>query len=184
MHLRQKTAVVIGTVAALAAPAGIAAAAPASSDAVRRMDPDTTFVITAHQSNLAQMALGKIAATRGTDRDVRALGAKFAADSAKLEAGLRPVAASIGVPLGTLPSATVTQLVTEYKSVPAAKFDALFISSQATLHEQAVKVVQTELKEGDAVQVKRAAQAALPVITAHRAALKSAQTRLGAIKRK
>jgi putative membrane protein len=164
MHLRH-FAIVLSVVAALTAPA---AAAPA---AARRLDPDAAFLRTAHQGNLAQMALGRITVGKATSPAIRRLGARFAADSARLDRAVRAAAYSLDIELDEEPNATVQQSIAVYRSAPDADFDQFFVSSQAMLHDKAARLVRAELNDGDEVPARRIAQRTLVVIRKHRAVL-------------
>jgi putative membrane protein len=168
MFLR-KLAVLIGAVTSVAimAPAAEAMAPPA-----RRLDPDAAFLRTAHQGNLAQIALGRIAARKAVSPRVRGLGAQFAADSVRLDAAVRDTAKALDVALDPEPNSTVRQSVLLYRSTSAEDFDTLFLTSQAALHKRAVRLVRIELADGDQAEVRRIAEGALPIIQRHRAALR------------
>ncbi|MFC3993121.1 DUF4142 domain-containing protein [Actinoplanes siamensis] len=168
---------VLGVVAALVAPASVAQATDPTTPAARRLDPDAAFLRTVHQGNLAQIALGRIAARKGGTPEIRRLGARFAADSARLDAAVRNAAGSMRVTLATEPNTTVQQSVRTYRAAGQADFDQLFLSSQATLHAKAVRLIRAELADGDEPTVRRIAQGALPMVKRHRAALAVAARR-------
>ncbi|GAA4596739.1 putative membrane protein [Actinoplanes octamycinicus] len=167
----QRLATVVGLIAALIAPA---TAASAMAPPARRLDPDAAFLRTAHQGNLAQIALGRIAARKAADPRIRRLGARFAADSEHLDAAVRQVAASLHVELDTAPNSTVQQGVALYRSTARPGFDRLFLTTQASLHAQAARVIRAELTDGDEAEVRQIARGALPIVKRHRAALRTA----------
>jgi putative membrane protein len=167
--LSRKLAVIIGAVASvtLMAPAAEAMAPPA-----RRLDPDAAFLRTAHQGNLAQITLGRIAAHKAVSPRIRGLGAQFAADSVRLDAAVQDAAKALDIALDATPNSTVGQGVLLYRTTSGDDFDRLFLTSQATLHKRAVRVVRAELADGDQAEVRRIAEGALPIIQRHRTALK------------
>ncbi|WP_436524344.1 DUF4142 domain-containing protein [Actinoplanes sp. HUAS TT8] len=156
--------------AALTATAALLTPATAAT-AVHRLDPDAAFLRTAHQGNLAQIALGRIAAHRAGTPELRRLGARIAADSARLDAAVRTAAGRLDVRLDQEPNSTVEQSVTLYRSTPESDFDQLFMSSQAMLHDKAARVVRAELADGDETAARQIARRTLAVIRHHRAAL-------------
>lgn len=162
--LTRHFAVVVGVTVALLAPA-------TAAQAVHRLDPDAAFLRTAHQGNLAQIALGRIAARKAATPELRRLGARFAADSARLDQAVQNAAQDLDVELDPQPNTTVQQSVAVYRAAPHADFDSLFVSSQSMLHDQAARVVRAELADGDETAVRQLAQHALSVIRRHRAAL-------------
>ncbi|WP_285557055.1 DUF4142 domain-containing protein [Actinoplanes regularis] len=152
-------------------------AAEQTAPVAQRLDPDVSFLVTAHQANLAQIALGQIAAKRGTSPTVRSLGARFAADSTKHDIGVQSVAKALRVPLESTPNATVRQSILAYQSASTAAFDTLFLTSQTALHAQADRLVRTELADGDEALVRKIAASSLPVIKQHTAQLALASRR-------
>ncbi|BCJ44077.1 hypothetical protein GCM10010168_08900 [Actinoplanes ianthinogenes] len=170
MHAARLVAV-LGLAAAMIAPA---TAASAMAPPARRLDPDAAFLRTAHQGNLAQIRLGRIAAHKAADPRIRELGARFAADSVHLDAAVRDVAAALHVELDTAPNSTVQQGIALYQATSRTDFDEVFLTSQATLHAQAARLIRTELADGDEAEVQQIARGALPIIKRHRAALRRA----------
>jgi putative membrane protein len=162
--LTRRLATVFCVTAALLAPT-------TAAQAVRRLDPDAAFLRTAHQGNLAQITLGRIAARKASSPALRRLGARFAADSARLDLAVRAAAQRLDVPLDQEPNTTVQQSVLVYRSAPDADFDQLFVSSQAMLHERAARVVRAELTDGDEAAARQVARRTLTVIRRHRASL-------------
>src|SRR5690349_8479555 len=121
--LLRRLATVLGVVAALAAPAAVAPAAGRTAPPARRLDPDAAFLRTAHQGNLAQIALGRITARKATSPAIRRLGARFAADSARLDVAVRNTAQALDIRLDPKPNSTVQQSVMLYRSAPQSDFD-------------------------------------------------------------
>lgn len=160
--LFRRLAAVLAVATVILGPAGAAEA---------RLDADAAFLRTAHQGNLAQIALGRIAADRGATRDVRRLGARFAADSAHLDVAVQRAARMLDVTLDSAPNGTVQQSITTYRNAPQADFDQFFVSSQAILHNRAARLVRAELRDGDETAVRQVAQRALSIVRRHRAAL-------------
>jgi putative membrane protein len=177
-------AVLLGVVAAVAAPATVATAAAQPSQIeqmappARRLDPDAAFLRTAHQGNLAQITLGRIAARKASSPEIRRLGARFAADSLRLDAAIRDTAKTLRIRLDPVANSTVRQSFALYRTTSAADFDELFLTSQAAMHDQAARLIRSELADGDQPEVTQVARGAMPLIRRHRAALKSAQMRL------
>src|SRR4051812_7405599 len=110
-------AAILGVVAAVAAPATVATA-PArppqfeqTAPSGRRLDPDAAFLRTTHQGNLAQIALGRIAARKASTPEIRRLGARFAADSIRLDTAVRDAAKFLRVRLDPAVNSTVQQSI-------------------------------------------------------------------------
>ncbi len=162
------TAAVVG---AFLAPGAAASAAPS--------DQDTTYLRAAHQSNLAEIAGGKIAQQKAEDQQVKDLGARFVADHTKLDAALKQTASTLGVTLPSAPNAEQQALAARYRDASAARFDALFVATQMDAHMKAMRLGQTEIADGSDAQAKKAAQDAAPVVASHHDALEAAARDLG-----
>ena len=162
------TTVVIG---AFLAPAAAASAAPSGQD--------TTYLRAAHQSNLAEIAGGKIAQQKGENQQVKDLGARFVADHTKLDTALKQTASALGVTLPSAPNAEQRALAARYGAASAEQFDALFIATQMDAHMKAMSLGETEIADGTDAQAKKAAQNAAPVVASHHKALQAAARDLG-----
>ncbi|WIM96953.1 DUF4142 domain-containing protein [Actinoplanes oblitus] len=165
---------IAAAIVVVAAVAGFAPAAVATAPPARRLDPDAAFLRTAHQGNLAQIVLGRIAAHKAADPRIRALGARFAADSTHLDAAVRDVARTLRVQLDSEPNSTVQQGVMLYRSTSRTEFDKLFLTTQAALHARAARVIRAELADGDEAEVRQIARGALPIVRRHTTALRQA----------
>ena len=169
--LVRRMAVAIGALALLLVPGTAAQAAPSSQD--------TTYLKAAHQSNLAEIAGGKLAQQKGDSQDVKELGARFVADHTKLDAALKKTASALGVDLPSAPNPAQQALAERYRAASGSSFDTLFVSTQMDAHMQAMQAGETELAKGSDAQVKKAARSAAPVIASHHRALSAAAKSLG-----
>jgi putative membrane protein len=156
---------IIGTTAAQAAP--------------QFSEQDRTFLIQAHQSNLAEIAAGKLAQTRGTSQTVKDLGARFVADHTQLDQEVTQTASSLGIALPNTPNPQQQAVQSQLEAAPADAFDDQFVSTQLAGHEATMRNGETELKDGSSAQVKQLATNAAPIIQAHHAALQQAAAELG-----
>ena len=157
---------------AVAAPsAPHAAAAPSSQDA--------DFLRAAHQSNLAEIAGGRIAERKGATAVVRALGARFVRDHTALDAAVIKTAAELRIVLPDAPNPEQQELARSYEAAAPAAFDALFVTTQIVAHHKAMELGRTEIAKGSDQRVKQVAVDAAPVIATHHVALAEAKTALG-----
>jgi putative membrane protein len=116
--LLTRMAVAVGAAAAFVLlPATAASAAPS--------DQDTAFLQAAHQSNLAEIAGGKIAQQKGQSQEVKDLGARFIEDHTRLDSALQDTAEALGVELPSAPNAEQRALAQRYEATDGADFDAL-----------------------------------------------------------
>jgi putative membrane protein len=167
----KRAVVALGFAGLLLIPSTAASAAPS--------DQDTAYLKAAHQSNLAEIAGGKIAQQKGDSQQVKDLGARFVADHTKLDAALRKTAAALDVDLPSAPNAQQQAVAARYRASSGSDFDALFVSTQMDAHMAAMNLGEKEIANGDDAQAKKVAQSAAPVIRSHHTALSDAARSLG-----
>jgi putative membrane protein len=146
--------------------------APAAANA--EPAPDASFLQSVHQADMAEIAAGGIARERGVSAPVRALGARFVRDHTAIDARLTATARAAGVTLPDTPTAAQLALTRKYQSVPAASFDRLYLRTQLTAHNDALRAGRAELAEGQDDRVKKLVEFAAPLVQAHHDALTAA----------
>lgn len=142
-----------------------AAAALAASP--KTSSQDNSWLIAAHQNNLAEIKGGNLAAEKGHTDAVRKAGRMLTRDHAQLDAKLRPVAQQLGVKLPTQPNAEQKQEAKEFQNLSGMKFDQTWTHTEADGHVKAIEMTEREIQQGSDPQVKQLAQAALPVLKKH-----------------
>ena len=167
----RRAVLALGFAGLLLVPATAAHAAPS--------DQDAAYLKAAHQSNLAEIAGGRIAQQKGTSQQVKDLGARFVADHTKLDASLRQTASALNVDLPSKPNTQQQAVAAKYQAASGSAFDALFVSTQMDAHMAAMNLGQKELSAGSDAQAKKVAQSAAPVIASHHSALEDAARSLG-----
>lgn len=133
---------------------------------------DGTWLVGAHQTNLAEIQAGKLAAQSGHTAAVRAAGQMLAQDHAKLDAKLRPVAKQAGVKLPNRPNAEQRDEMKQFQKASGVQFDKVWTHTETDGHVKAIEMTEREIHDGKVPQVKHLAQAALPVLKKHLHALK------------
>ena len=167
----RRLAVVAAVSGLLLAPGSAAFAAPSGQD--------STFLKAAHQSNLAEIAGGKIAQEKGQSQQVKDLGERFVADHTKLDQTLRQTASDLEVDLPGAPNAQQQALAKRYQAASGDDFDALFVTTQMDAHMAAMRLGRTEIADGSDAAAKKIAQDSAPVIASHHEALDAAGADLG-----
>jgi putative membrane protein len=170
MFLR-RAVLAVGLAGLFLVPATAANAAPS--------DQDAAFLKAAHQSNLAEIAGGKLAQQKASSQQVKDLGQRFVTDHTKLDQSLQKTASALGVSLPSAPNAQQQAVAARYRAASGSQFDSVFISTQMQAHMAAMNAGQTELSQGSDSQAKKVAQTAAPVIASHHSALESAARSLG-----
>jgi putative membrane protein len=158
--------------------AGLMLLSPTAAQAAPS-DQDATYLKAAHQSNLAEIAGGRIAQEKGVNRQVKDLGARFVADHTKLDAAVRATAETLGVDLPSAPNEKQQAVADRYEATSGDAFDALFVSTQMEAHMDAMALGKKEIDQGSDAQAKKTAQDAAPVIASHHDALQDASRDLG-----
>jgi putative membrane protein len=128
---------------------------------------DRSWLIAAHQGNLAEISSGNLAAEKGHTAAVRKAGRMLTRDHAKLDSKLRPVAQELGVSLPTTPNAEQQQEAKEFMSLSGTQFDQTWTHTEADGHVKTVELTEREIQTGSVPQVKQLAQSALPVLKKH-----------------
>jgi putative membrane protein len=169
--LIRKAALALGLAGMFLVPATAAQAAPS--------DQDAAYLRAAHQSNLAEIAGGKLAQQKGDSQDVKDLGARFVADHTKLDAAVRQTASQLDVDLPGAPNEEQQALAAKYQQASGDDFDALFVSTQMDAHMKAMANGQKEISQGSDAAAKKNAQAAAPVIASHHELLNDAARAVG-----
>jgi len=157
--------VLAATVLAAVALAGAAQTAGATGTVLN--DQDRMFLQAIHQANLAEIAAGNLARSKGQSQQVKDLGAMMVTDHTKLDSAVRQVAGSVGVSLPEGPNAQQQALGARLRTASPAEFDALYVSSQVAGHEQAMALIMKELADGSDAAVRTAARDAAPVVEGH-----------------
>ena len=131
-------------------------------------DTDETFVETAARSNMGEIELGQLAATKATDSLVRAFAQEMVTEHTAAQNELKDIADDYnGIDWPN--SLTVSQDSTKESLNEATghTFDTLYIRSQVKMHEDAVAAFQTASSNSTDSRVKAYATKYLPHIQMH-----------------
>lgn len=145
----------------------VAGTVPAFAGGTALNAQDKAYLVGAHQTNLAEIATGKLAQSKGGSDRIKELGAMLVSDHTKLDASLRKVAAGVNVSLPKVPNAQQRALGEKLAASSVDDFDALFVSGQLTGHVKAMALGKAELSGGSDPAVTKDAEAAAPVIAKH-----------------
>lgn len=136
---------------------------------------DRTWLIAAHQDNLAEIKSGDLAAEKGHDADVRAAARTLTRNHGNLDAKLRPVAKQLGVKLPTRPNAEQRDEMRKFKKTAGIDFDRTWTHDETDAHVKAIELTVREIQHGSLPQVKHLARSALPVLKKHLHMLRQTQ---------
>ena len=160
---RRNAAAVLISTALLVAPAVAAqAVVPVSVNRV-----DIAFVKGNGQTNLAEIAIGKIALERSGNPLVRALARQTMSDHYKAEARLKVVGYEVGVALPGRPSAAQRRQAAHLMTVVASQFDVTYLRDQVAGHELSLASTRQEFRADNRGPVHRYAVYYYPVAAMH-----------------
>ncbi|MEV4187399.1 DUF4142 domain-containing protein [Streptosporangium canum] len=142
---------------------------------------DRQFLIQAHQGNLAEIAAGKAAQSKGKAGSVRSIGATLVADHTRLDRKLQQVAQRLQVTLPTQPTARQQTKAKELSALSGTEFDKAWTKTMIYGHRAALAAAKKEVADGSVPQVKALARASQPVIQDHLDRLLAAEKALGAL---
>ncbi|MFD9007090.1 DUF4142 domain-containing protein [Streptomyces sp. NPDC059582] len=154
------TLVAAATLAGLSAPQAIAAASPTSQD--------RTFLVQAHQGNLAEIAAGKDAGKHATTVCVKRAGQTWVHDHTKLDASVRKLADKTHTRLPSSPSAAQQKALQAVQSkAGSSAYDEAWLKAQAAAHRKTLAAIDQEIKHGTNSGVVAAARTARPMVAMH-----------------
>ncbi|UNX55089.1 DUF4142 domain-containing protein [Georgenia sp. TF02-10] len=160
MSLLRRAVLGAGT---LIAAVGIAAAPAVAQPS----EQDTTWMVAAHQSNLAEIAAGTAAQEQASSPEVREMGATLITDHQKLDADLTAAAEQLGVDLPDAPTPEQQAALEQVKAQQGAAFDTAWIASQIEGHQMTIAATTQEISAGTDPTVVALAEAASPVVQGH-----------------
>ncbi|WP_341312649.1 DUF4142 domain-containing protein [Paraburkholderia sp. IMGN_8] len=137
----------------------------ATPEAGRLHGADQAFITDATKAVSTQRDAARIAASRSTDREVKAFAERVSNDNAKLSNALRAASPrGVDVPKNDPDTAVLASI----NNLRGADFDKAYIEQVALAGEQkALSVFQAEIASGRDEQLKDAAKKALPTIQEH-----------------
>jgi putative membrane protein len=128
---------------------------------------DLEFMETLARDNLAEIERGKLADSKASDERVKELAAMMVKDRRKANQELLKIAKSKGVDLPTSPSREQQGTLKELQEKIGPAFDKAFVQEALEDSEKARKLLDRTSKGAKDGDVRKFAQATLPVITAH-----------------
>jgi putative membrane protein len=144
---------------------GLALAGPAI--AASATSAERTWLVAAHQSNLAEIAAGKDAQQNASDNGVSELGRMLVADHTKLDKSVEALASKYDVTLPDAPTAAQQAALDSVQRNEGTAYDKAWVRVQLTGHFQTRSATQKYLSIRSADDVLAAARTATPVVQHH-----------------
>jgi len=151
-------------------PMGLAAAQKEKSEA--KGGQDATFVMKASESDMAEIAMGKLAMQHAASPAVKQFAQKMVEDHTASSKELMQIVTKSGVPAAKHVSSHHKEMIEKLSNLKGADFDKMYMSGQVKAHMTAVKLFRDESQNGQDANIKAFASKTLPIIEHH---LKMAQ---------
>jgi len=151
-------------------------AALAQTDTIS--DQDKTFLKGQQETNLAELALGKVVMERATSPKVRELATMLVSDHEKVMELNRALSSKLGLPVPEQPSAEQLATAEKVKAKTGAAFDAAYVAAQVEGHTKSISKAQQEISSGSHPDVKAFATEYVPKAQMHLQHSQAAQAEL------
>lgn len=152
---------------------GAAVAAPG-----KLSQQDKTWLVVAHQTNLAEIKAGKLAEHKGHVQSVITAGTTLATDHAMLDKKLAPAARKLGVKLPNEPTTEQKNHMKVFEQKAGLPFDQAWVHMEIGGHISAIEATKRETSEGSSPEVRKLAKKALPVLAKHLQILRHTEVEL------
>jgi putative membrane protein len=137
---------------------------------------DIEFVLDAAQGGLAEVELGKLAAQRAQNDDVKKFAQRMVDDHSKANEQLQKIADSKSIKLPTEVDSKDKALMQRLEKLNGAAFDRTYMNAMVNDHAKDVTEFKREANAGRDPQVKSFAESTLPTLEEH---LQQARTTRG-----
>jgi putative membrane protein len=128
---------------------------------------DKKFVKDAAEGGMAEVELGKLAAQKATNPDVKQFGQKMVDDHSKANDKLKDVASQESIEIPAALGSKYQSRIDKLSKLSGDKFDKAYVKDQLKDHENDVKEFQAEAQNGQDPKVKSFASETLPTLQEH-----------------
>ena len=128
---------------------------------------DTTFVMKASASDMAEIALGKLAQKKAGSDEVKSFAKHMVDDHTKSSEELKMIAKRKGFALAKELDGHHKEMMEKLSKMSGADFDKAYMSGQVKAHEEAIKLFRKQAKSGEDGDLRAFANKTLPVIEGH-----------------
>jgi putative membrane protein len=150
----------------LSLPTAFALAAGAKSDS-KVPSADEQFLKDAAAGGMMEVELGKIAADKAVNDQVKAFGRQMQQDHGKANDELKTLAANKGVQIPTALAGKHKRTVDRLSKLSNAEFDRQYMRTMIDDHKEDLKAFQREADKGKDPDVKQFASKYVPMIQNH-----------------
>lgn len=142
---------------------------------------DAAFAIKAAQGGEAEVKMGKLAAEKAGDADVKAFGQHMVDDHSKANEKLKSVAQEKGMKLPTDLNPSQQSAYEKLSQLSGAEFDKAYVKHMVKDHEEDVKDFTKESSKGKDEKIKGFATETLPVLQGHLEKIKGIQGKMSSV---
>ena len=128
---------------------------------------DRTFMTKASQGGMAEVELGKLAATKATNQKVKDFGQRMVDDHSKANDQLKLIATNKGLSLPSDVSSMDRALIDRLSHLSGELFDKAYIRAMVDDHETDIAEFEKEANGGQDSDVKTFASSTLPTLKEH-----------------
>lgn len=139
--------------------------------------PDA-FLAEAAQGGMAEVELGKLAATKAQDAEVKKFAQMMVDDHSKANAELKTLAAKKNLTLPTDVGSSHKSTMDELKALTGADFDKAYVEAMVDDHETDVAAFKDQAEDSTDPDVKAFAAKTLPTLQKHLDAIKAIQAKM------
>lgn len=141
---------------------------------------DRKFMMDAAEGGMMEVELGRLAAQKASNADVKSFGQRMVDDHGKANTQLKSIAAQKGVTLPTTLSADKRKEMEHMSKLSGAEFDKMYMSHMVKDHKKDVSEFEKQATKGDDSNVKSFAQQNLPTLREHLQMAQSIASKVGA----
>lgn len=148
----------------------VAAATPSTTD--------NDFFTKAGQAGLAEVELGKLAAQKATNAEVKKFAQKMVDDHTKAGNELKELAVKKGKVLPADMDSSHKSTLEKLKGLSGADFDKAYVDAMVDDHKTAVDLFEDEADDGTDADVKAFAGKTLPTLKSHLEMIKAIEAKM------
>jgi putative membrane protein len=137
------------------------------SDSSAKAISDTTFASKAAISGMAEVALGKMAASKGTDSKIKDFGKMMVMDHGKANAELKAIAKTKKIMLPAALDAEHQAKSDSLSKLTGKDFDKGYVQVMIEGHKKTLALMQTEASNGKDAELKAFAAKTAPIVQMH-----------------
>jgi putative membrane protein len=141
---------------------------------------DAAFSKDAAVASLAEIELGKLAAAKGADPEVKDFGRQMQTDHGKANDELKGIAKTEGIALPAGLDAEHRALYDRLSKLSGAEFDREYVKAMVDGHTKVAAKFEREADQGQDARLRDFARKTLPVTQQHLAMAKSLAAKVGA----